>query len=102
MSSLRAKGLRSWTSAYSVSLCAHARLTGTVSLGASFSSEFWATRSDTLTGVFHILPPAASSEKESIVFTKATNILHSTLKLAWDSIGGWKALEGSMKKGTEK
>jgi len=46
-------------------------------------------------GVFHILPLAASSENESSVFTKATNILRSTLKLEWDSLGGGKAMEGT-------
>jgi hypothetical protein len=54
-------------------------------------------------GAFHILPPAASSENESSVFTKATNFLRSTLKLEWDSIGGGKAMEGTYEEeGAEK
>ena len=54
-------------------------------------------------GVFHILPTTASSENESSVFTKATNILPSTLKLAWNSIGGGKVMEGTYEEeGAEK
>jgi len=54
-------------------------------------------------GVFHILPPAVSSENESIVFTKATNFLRSPLKLEWGSIGGGKTMEGTYEEeGAEK
>jgi hypothetical protein len=48
-----------------------------------------------MTGFFRILSSAASRENENSVFTKATNILRSTSKLEWDSIGGGKAMEGT-------
>jgi hypothetical protein len=73
------------------------------SLGVSFSSGFGVGRSDTVAGVFHVLPPAASNENESSVFTKSANILRSTLKLAWNGIGGGKAIEGTYEEeGAEK